>query len=320
MQVTSGSHLWAVIGVATVVGLLVGSFLNVVAYRAPLGLSVSRPRSFCPTCHRTLRWWENVPVISWLALRGRCRTCHEPISVRYPLVEAGTGTVFALITWAWGGSMLAGGYYVLATSAIAVALIEYGGRRAPLAVAAVGAVIGQAVLVATAAWNDRWDILVWSLVGLTAGSAALAVLRARDPDCVDRRFHGRTLLPLVGCWLGGIGGGPVVAGGAGWLLAEAACLGVVSWRIRGGTPPDAVGIRVEEIPGLACGRAGDCGGAGPCAVGDCDGGVCSRDSGPATPGKVVPVVSTRSAVDVVTSVPLVTGIAVAMIVSLSVAG
>ena len=85
---------------AGVVGLFIGSFLNVVVYRAPLGLSVSTPRSFCPTCDRQLVWWENVPLISWLALRGRCHTCHEPISVRYPLVEATTAVAFAFVALA----------------------------------------------------------------------------------------------------------------------------------------------------------------------------------------------------------------------------
>ena len=60
-----------VIPLAVVVGLIVGSFLNVVVYRAPLGLSVSTPRSFCPTCDRQLAWWENIPLGSWLFLRGR---------------------------------------------------------------------------------------------------------------------------------------------------------------------------------------------------------------------------------------------------------
>src|SRR5208282_1433104 len=72
---------------AGVAGLLVGSFLNVVVYRAPLGLSVSSPRSFCPNCRHQLSWWENIPVASWVFLRARCRACHQPISARYPLVE-----------------------------------------------------------------------------------------------------------------------------------------------------------------------------------------------------------------------------------------
>ena len=79
------------------VGLCIGSFLNVVIYRLPAGLSISNPaRSFCPHCQAGIRWFDNVPVLSWLLLRGRCRHCHTPISVQYPLVEALTGLVFVL--------------------------------------------------------------------------------------------------------------------------------------------------------------------------------------------------------------------------------
>lgn len=79
-------------------GLSIGSFLNVVIYRLPLGLSLSSPRwSFCPNCKTTIAWYDNIPVLSWLLLRGRCRRCAAPISVQYPLVEATTGLAFALV-------------------------------------------------------------------------------------------------------------------------------------------------------------------------------------------------------------------------------
>ncbi|MGA2249513.1 prepilin peptidase [Terracidiphilus sp.] len=77
-------------------GLIFGSFLNVCLTRWPEGESVVKPRSRCRTCGRTLTWWENVPVISWLALRGRCRTCGVSISARYILVELSVGAL-----WAW---------------------------------------------------------------------------------------------------------------------------------------------------------------------------------------------------------------------------
>jgi prepilin signal peptidase PulO-like enzyme (type II secretory pathway) len=87
----TGLFLWAV-------GLCIGSFLNVLIYRLPAGLSVSRPRwSFCPACRRELRWHDNIPLWSWVALRGRCRACRAPISLQYPLVEAVTGLAFVLI-------------------------------------------------------------------------------------------------------------------------------------------------------------------------------------------------------------------------------
>lgn len=88
-------------GVAVVVwllGLAVGSFLNVVVYRLPRGLSIGEPVwSFCPHCKRTLAWFDNLPVLGWLLVRGRCRYCHAPVSVQYPLVEAATGLVFVVV-------------------------------------------------------------------------------------------------------------------------------------------------------------------------------------------------------------------------------
>ncbi|MBZ4394614.1 A24 family peptidase [Myxococcus sp. AS-1-15] len=77
-----------------VLGLCIGSFLNVVIARVPEGLSIVRPGSRCPRCRYVLSWYENIPVLSWLALRGRCRSCHAPISPRYVLVELLTGLLF----------------------------------------------------------------------------------------------------------------------------------------------------------------------------------------------------------------------------------
>ncbi len=82
---------------AAVAGLLAGSFLNVVAHRLPRGESLLRPRSRCPGCRAQIAAYDNVPVISWLLLRGRCRHCGEQISPRYPLVEASTALLWALV-------------------------------------------------------------------------------------------------------------------------------------------------------------------------------------------------------------------------------
>jgi len=82
-----------------IVGLCFGSFLNVVAYRVPLGRSVIGGRSACPVCSATIVWYDDIPVLSWLLLRGRCRHCANPISVRYPLGELLTGVLFALAAW-----------------------------------------------------------------------------------------------------------------------------------------------------------------------------------------------------------------------------
>jgi leader peptidase (prepilin peptidase)/N-methyltransferase len=87
---------------AAPLGLMIGSFLNVVAYRVPRGESLVKPGSHCTTCGEPVRPWDNVPVLSWLLLRGRCRGCGERISARYPVVELLTGVVFVAIALAGG--------------------------------------------------------------------------------------------------------------------------------------------------------------------------------------------------------------------------
>ena len=86
---------------AAAFGACVGSLINVLVYRLPLGLGVVTPPSRCPSCETRLTWRENIPIFGWLALRGRCRFCRSPISSEYPLVEAFVATLFALITLAW---------------------------------------------------------------------------------------------------------------------------------------------------------------------------------------------------------------------------
>src|SRR4051794_30713748 len=85
------------VAVCFLVGLLVGSFLNVVVWRVPRGESIVRPASHCPACGEPVRPRDNVPVISWLLLKGRCRDCGGKISARYPLVELASGLLFAVL-------------------------------------------------------------------------------------------------------------------------------------------------------------------------------------------------------------------------------
>jgi leader peptidase (prepilin peptidase)/N-methyltransferase len=89
-----------VLGSLGVLGLCIGSFLNVVAYRLPREcMSIARPRSRCPKCAAFIAWYDNFPVVSWLLLKGRCRNCKGKISGRYPLVELGIGGMFVLLAW-----------------------------------------------------------------------------------------------------------------------------------------------------------------------------------------------------------------------------
>ena len=105
-------------------GLVLGSFLNVVIARLPERRSLWAPRSACPGCGATIAWYDNVPLLSFLVLRGRCRACATPISWRYPLVEATTGALFAL-AWAQFGPSLE---FVVAATLLAalIAITEIG--------------------------------------------------------------------------------------------------------------------------------------------------------------------------------------------------
>src|SRR5271165_4651661 len=98
--------------IALLAGLLIGSFLNVCVFRLPRDLSVVQPRSFCPHCEKTIAWYDNIPILSFLLLRGRCRYCQAHIPVRYPLVELATGLAFAVCVAAFGVTILAAKYAI----------------------------------------------------------------------------------------------------------------------------------------------------------------------------------------------------------------
>lgn len=111
---------FALLALAVVLGLAVGSFLNVCIYRLPRGESLAYPPSRCPRCGKRLAWFDNVPVVSWLFLRGRCRQCGEPISIQYPIVELVTAAIAVLVVFVTPpGALLASR---LALSAILIVL------------------------------------------------------------------------------------------------------------------------------------------------------------------------------------------------------
>src|SRR5690554_1868566 len=111
---------WVVLGIIAVLGLVIGSFLNVVAWRVPRGESITSPRSACPACGHAVRARDNIPVLSWLVLRGKCRDCTAPISPQYLVVEIATAVLFGLVWWKFGWSIELLAFLYLA--AIAVAL------------------------------------------------------------------------------------------------------------------------------------------------------------------------------------------------------
>jgi len=131
--------LWAlVIGI----GACVGSFLNVCIHRLPRRLSIVRPRSACPACGALIAWHDNIPVASWLMLRGRCRACRAPIALRYPLVEAATAVFFALLFAARGPSLLFVLQAAFGAALIALILIDARHQILPNAITLPGIVVG----------------------------------------------------------------------------------------------------------------------------------------------------------------------------------
>lgn len=229
---SAGTRLALEAVLAGVVGLVVGSFLNVVVYRVPLGLSISHPRSFCPSCRTPVAARDNVPVVSWLALRGRCRSCGAPIAGRYPAVEGLTGLSFAAVALAIGAHWSVPGFCALAATAIAGAATALDGWTPPASVAQLGTALGSAGLLAAAAAGGGWDRLVGAALGVAAvGLADLVSSVALRRAAVGRSVAGGlpALLP-AGAWLGwlgwqsaaaGVGAAAVAAGGLAW------------WRRRG---------------------------------------------------------------------------------------
>lgn len=149
-----------------------GSFLNVVIARVPNGESVVRPRSRCPKCGDMIPGWLNIPVLSWIMLRGRCRACKNPISVRYPVVELLTALLYLAIGRRFGLSLgtLAG--FIMAGGLIAITFIDIDHWLIPDEIAIPGAIIG--LLIRPFAFEAPW----WEgLVGALAGAAALWLVR-----------------------------------------------------------------------------------------------------------------------------------------------
>jgi len=108
-----------------VIGIIVGSFLNVCIYRIPKGESIAYPPSHCPICGNRIRWYDLIPIVSWVILRGKCRNCEEKISIKYPLIELFTGLFFALAYIEYGLTIYSLKYIILISYLIVIGIIDY---------------------------------------------------------------------------------------------------------------------------------------------------------------------------------------------------
>jgi leader peptidase (prepilin peptidase) / N-methyltransferase len=180
---------------AFVAGLLVGSFLNVVAHRLPRKESLVRPRSRCPECGTQLRALDNIPLVSWLALRGRCHHCGAPISARYPLVELVTGALYAGVVASQDDAARIVLGLLLVTALMPITLIDLDHRIIPNRITGPAALAG---LVAVAALDT--DFLAEAVIAGLAGGGfffVAAVLYPRGMGMGDVKLAG-----MLGVYLG----------------------------------------------------------------------------------------------------------------------
>jgi leader peptidase (prepilin peptidase)/N-methyltransferase len=179
---------------ATAFGLAIGSFLNVVIHRLPRGESLVRPRSRCPSCGAALSALDNVPLLSFVLLRGRCRGCGAKIALRYPAVELVTGVLFAALAWRHGAVPMLPVWCAFAAALIAAAAIDIDHRIIPDEISVGGLVVALLVVpvvesLAGARWIEQWTA---SALGAALGGGALWLVgfaHARVSTALGRRFE-----------------------------------------------------------------------------------------------------------------------------------
>jgi len=157
--------------IAGMFGAVIGSFLNVCIYRLPRDLSVAWPASACPNCRREIDWFENIPILAWLVLRGRCRTCKAPIGVQYPIVEAITALMFAAGWWFYGPGVLLVSRLLFGCALIVLFAIDLEHHLLPNVITLPGIAVGFVLSFFTdePGWFD-------SLIGVVVGGGSLLLM------------------------------------------------------------------------------------------------------------------------------------------------
>lgn len=217
---------------AFVIGSSIGSFLNVVIARLPAGESIVRPRSRCPTCGAMIPWWLNVPVLSWILLRGRCRSCKRPISARYLMVELLTGLLFVACLSTFGFSLASLAGAILVSGLVVITFVDIDIWEIPDEISIPGIAIGCALrpIAFHVPWYD-------GILGALIGAAFLALVRwiyflLRKTEGMG--FGDVKLIAMIGAFLGPRGLVPsiLVASLSGSLIGA---IVLITARARGQT-------------------------------------------------------------------------------------
>lgn len=180
-------------------GACIGSFLNVCIYRIPAGVSVVSPRSRCPVCQRQILWYENIPLLSWILLRGRCAGCRTRISLRYPLIEALTGVLFLQVFLSFGFKPMTPVFWIFAALLVAITFIDFDHQIIPDVLSLSGILAGLATsLLTPVGWKN-------SVFGLLLGGGSLWLVAALYAFLTKKEGMGGgdlKLLAMIGAFLG----------------------------------------------------------------------------------------------------------------------
>jgi len=197
---------------AAVFGAAVGSFLNVCIVRLPADQSLMRPRSRCPQCGNPIAWFDNVPILSWIVLRGRCRHCGQPISVQYPLIEAFVAALWLGAAWRYGVGVAGLEAAVLATLLVGIAVTDARHYLIPDEYTIGGGVLGLAFAAASGA-----DGIVQALIGGAVGFLLLLFIAWAGQKAFGKEAMGGgdiKMMAMVGTFVGWKGVLLTVFGGA----------------------------------------------------------------------------------------------------------
>ncbi len=185
---------------AFILGAIVGSFLNVCIYRIPAGKSIVSPPSSCPQCGHRIRWYQNVPILSYLFLAGKCAGCGQKISLRYPLIELLTGGLFALVLYSFGFCPATPVYWLFAAALVVITFIDLDHQIIPDVISLPGIVVGFACsfIIPWLSWFD-------SFFGILLGGGLLLTIAWGYQFLTKREGMGGgdiKLLAMIGAFLG----------------------------------------------------------------------------------------------------------------------
>ncbi|HUR17397.1 MAG TPA: prepilin peptidase [Acidimicrobiales bacterium] len=219
-------------GACAVVGLAVGSFLNVVIHRVPLKESVVSPRSRCPGCGTRLASRDNIPLLSWMLLHGRCRSCGEPIAVRYPVVELVTALLFATVAVRLGADWALPGFLVVLAGLVAISAVDLELFIVPNRILYPTLFVAAPLLLIAAGLSHDWSSARTSALGGVLAWGLLLTIHLISPRGMG--FGDVRLAGLIGMMLGWLSLGHVIVGlFLGFLTASVVGVGLILGGRRG---------------------------------------------------------------------------------------